>query len=97
MIEIHLTKRADKSSRRFDKALRLRILSALQEIQLQPETTGEKLSSPLTGVYAYRLTYQGKEYRIAYQICPAVNRIVILMIGSHENFYKRLQKFLYAF
>jgi mRNA-degrading endonuclease RelE of RelBE toxin-antitoxin system len=91
-----LSRTADKAQKKLDKPLRLMIRDALNKIATFPARQGEKLSSPLTDVYSHHICYQGREYRIAYQIFPDTESVVILLIGSHENFYKKLKNLLYA-
>lgn len=95
-LSVLLTRSADKAQKKLDKPLRRLICEALQRICNSPEKVGERLSQPLTSVYSHHMTYQGKEYRIAYQFFPERESIVILLIGPHENFYKRLKNLLYA-
>jgi mRNA-degrading endonuclease RelE of RelBE toxin-antitoxin system len=91
-----LTRTADKAQRKLDKPLRILIRDALLKISNQPELLGERLSSPLQGVLSHHVTYQGKEFRIAYQLNPDAEAIMVLLIGPHENFYKKLKNLLYA-
>ena len=93
---IYLTHSADKSQRKLDKQLRQKILEALMSIGQSPEQKGEKLSQPLTGIYSHHLKYKGKEFRIAYQYDMDVNSVTILLIGPHENFYKRVKNLIDA-
>jgi mRNA-degrading endonuclease RelE of RelBE toxin-antitoxin system len=93
---IFLTRTADKAQRKMDKPLRIRIRDSIVRIAESPESLGERLSQPLTNVYSHHITYQGQEYRIAYQIDGDTQNVVILLIGPHENFYKRLKSLLYA-
>lgn len=91
-----LTRLADKGQRGLDKPLRLRIRDCILRIAQSPELQGEKLVSPLLGVYSHHLTYQGKEYRIAYEYLMDENRVIILLIAPHENFYRRLKQLMYG-
>jgi mRNA-degrading endonuclease RelE of RelBE toxin-antitoxin system len=91
-----LTRTADKAQRKLDKPLRLRILQALEQIAQAPERLGEKLSTPLHDVYSHHLTYQGREYRIAYQVRLTEESVIVLLIGPHENFYKKVKQLLYS-
>lgn len=93
---IFLTRTADKCQRKLDKPLRILIRDALNRLSLDPEHLGERLSQPLTSVFSHHITYKGKEFRIAYQLSPETESIVILLIGPHENFYKKLKNLLYA-
>ncbi len=65
-------------------------------IASNPESFGEKLTTPLTGVYSHHIKYKGKEFRIAYHINEETECVVILLIGPHENFYKKLRNLIYA-
>jgi mRNA interferase RelE/StbE len=93
---IFLTRNADKAQRKLDKPLRTLIRDALLKIGKSPQSVGERLSSPLTSVYSHHITYQGKEFRIAYQFFEDQESVMVLLIGPHENFYKKLKNLLYA-
>ncbi len=93
---IFLSRTADKCQRKLDKPLRILIRDALLRLSLDPENLGERLSQPLTNVLSHHFTYKGKEFRIAYQLCPDTETVVILLIGPHENFYKKLKNLIYA-
>lgn len=94
--QLHLTRSADKVQSKLDKPLRIVIRDALLRLCQNPEQLGEKLSQPLTSVYSHHVKYQGREYRIAYKLLPESESIVVLLIGPHENFYKRLKNLVYA-
>ena len=91
-----LTRTADKNQRKLDKPLRLLIKEALERICQSPDNLGERLSQPLTSVYSHHIKYKGKEFRIAYQINPDTESVLVLLIGPHENFYRKLKNLLYA-
>jgi mRNA-degrading endonuclease RelE of RelBE toxin-antitoxin system len=93
---LHLTRTADKAQRKLDKPLRELIRDALLRIAQAPLTLGESLSQPLTGFYTHHITYKGKEFRIAYHIDIDCAAVVVLLIGPHENFYKKLKNLVYA-
>jgi mRNA-degrading endonuclease RelE of RelBE toxin-antitoxin system len=93
---IFLTRNADKCQRKLDKPLRILIRDALIRLCQDPERLGERLSQPLTNVLSHHITYKGKEFRIAYQLCPETETVAILLIGPHENFYRKLKNLLYA-
>ncbi len=93
---VYLTRTADKAQRKMDKPLRVIIRDALMKICTDPEHLGERLSQPLTSVFSHHITYKGKEFRIAYQLAPERESVVVLLIGPHENFYRKLKNLLYA-
>ncbi len=94
--QLFLTRTADKAQRKLDKPLREKIKLALMDIASNPEQKGEKLSQPLTMVYSYHMKYMGREYRIAYQYTLDSESVIILLIGPHENFYKKVKNLLYG-
>lgn len=93
---LYLTRTADKAQRKLDKPLRILIRDALVRLCGDPERLGERLSQPLTSVFSHHITYKGKEFRVAYQLSPETESIVVLLIGPHENFYRKLKNLLYA-
>ncbi len=95
-LSVYLTKTADKSQRKLDKPLRVKVRDSLLRIAATPESVGEKLSTPLSGVYSHHIKYKGKEFRIAYHINTETECVVILLIGPHENFYKKLKNLVAA-
>ncbi|MCA9788545.1 MAG: type II toxin-antitoxin system RelE/ParE family toxin [Cyanobacteria bacterium HKST-UBA04] len=94
--QLVLTRTANKAQRKLDKPLRVRIKEALLEIMNNPTQKGEKLSQPLTMVYSHHFQYQGTAFRIAYQYNEEAECVVILLIGPHENFYKKVKQLIYA-
>ncbi|OGI30890.1 MAG: hypothetical protein A2287_05940 [Candidatus Melainabacteria bacterium RIFOXYA12_FULL_32_12] len=91
MYEIFLTNTANKSQKKLDKPLRLKIKDSLTQIANDPEGLGEKLTSPLTNIYSHHIKYTGKEFRIAYSIDTDNLIVIVHLIAAHENFYKKLK------
>jgi mRNA interferase RelE/StbE len=91
-----LTNTAEKSQKKLDKPLRLKLKEALAKLMHTPLQLGEALKQPLTGVYSHHITYQGVEWRIAYTINDSFKEVIVVHIGSHENFYKSLKRWLFA-
>lgn len=91
-----LTRSADKAQKKLDKPLRQKIKDALMRLIHAPFDLGEALKCPLTGTYSHHIKYQGREYRIAYQVDEAAERLVVLLIGPHENFYRKLKQLLFS-
>lgn len=93
---VFLTKTADKAQRKLDKPLRMLIRDALVRLSGDPASYGEQLTSPLSQVFSHHICYQGREFRVAYKIDGDSHSVMVLLIGPHENFYKRLKRLLYA-
>jgi mRNA interferase RelE/StbE len=92
-----LTRTAEKAQKNLDKPLRQKLKMALEGLAYAPRQQGEQLKEPLSCVLAHHVKYQGVEWRIAYQIDEEARRVVIVMIGPHENFYKSLKRLIYSF
>ena len=54
-LSVYLTRTADKAQRKLDRPLREKIKDALIRISSNPENVGEKLTSPLTGIYSHHI------------------------------------------
>lgn len=94
--QLMLTRTANKAQRKFEKPLRERVKQALLDIMTNPKQQGERLSQPLTMVYSHHFQYQGTAFRIAYQYTEEAGCVIVLLIGTHENFYKRVKNLVYA-
>lgn len=91
MYEVVILGFAAKQLRSLDKPVRNRIIAALELISENP-LCGERLKGDLTAVHSYHLKAAGVEYRIAYQIREQEIVVVVLQIGTRENFYEELKK-----
>lgn len=50
----------------------------------------------LKGIRVHDFSYGGAKYSIAYEVDHKAHLITILHIGPHENFYKRLKRYLFG-
>ena len=62
----------------------------LKEIAVDPYQ-GKQLKAKNL-IYSWKIRLMKTDYRIAYQINRELREIVILMVGTRENFYKELEK-----
>jgi len=78
-----------------DAKLKELFKNALEEIKNNP-TKGQVKTGDLSGVYAYGFRYKKTDYRIAYkvEVKPDGTLSIVIMIGSRENFYNELKKYL---
>lgn len=91
MYEVVILNSAAKQLRNLDKSVKNRIIAALKQIAENP-WSGERLKGDLAAVYSYHLKVAGVEYRIAYQIEEQEIVVVVIQIGTRENFYEELKK-----
>lgn len=87
------------------KPLQLAIEDAVEEICENPEI-GEAKVGDLTGIWVYKFKFNRQEYLVAYRPPTLVEteqgaKVELLIIdfyqvGSHENFYDELKRYLRA-
>lgn len=93
---VQVTRTASKALKKFDRPLAIALANAMATLSQRPKQVGERLSQPLIPLYSYHVTYKGKEFRLAYEVDDLAQTVVILLVGSHENFYRRLKQVFYS-
>lgn len=84
-----------KKIRKTDKALYDKINRTIMQIRKEPYI-GERKSGDLKGIFCLDIIHKGTNYEMAYKINidENDNKILIIMIGSRENFYKALKRYI---
>lgn len=77
-----------------DKNLKEKIKNAIYEIQKNPYK-GIKKMGDLRDIYGFDVFYNKTNYEISYQIYPDKYIIVIILIGTRENFYQELKNYIH--
>lgn len=78
--------------KRLDKTLQTQILQEhYPHIALDPYQA-DPLSYNFKGLWSYHINYQGRAYRIVYEIYPEQAVVLVIMIGSREGFYEALRR-----
>lgn len=93
-----MTRRAGKELKRIrnsDRRLFKKFEEAINEIRLDPYC-GEAKRGDLKGFYSLDIYPQNANYELCYKIQEDEqgNLIVIILIGSRENFYDQLKRYL---
>ena len=91
MYEIIILNSAAKELRKYDKPVRNKIINAMDKLAENPYI-GDRLKGDLATIYSYHLKVSGVEYRIAYQIKEQEIVVIVMQIGTRENFYSELKK-----
>ncbi len=91
MYEVVILNSAARQLKKLDKPIRTKICEVLEKIAKDP-FMGDMLKGNLSTIYSYHLKVTGVEYRIAYQIKEQEIVVVIMQIGTRENFYNELKK-----
>lgn len=88
---VEITPSDKKLIKKFSLELREKVVTEAYKIT-ENLCQHEKLSGPLSKFYSWHFSFKGIEYRIAYQVFNNENRIVIVLVGTRENFYEKLKK-----
>lgn len=75
-----------------DKKLKDLIKNTIDKIA-KDYTIGELKKGDLSGIYCYDIYYNKTNYEIAYRL-ENNKIIVIIMVGTRENFYDEIKKYL---
>lgn len=95
MYKLEYSPRAEKYFKKIkEKGLKEAFQNALTKIAVDPYV-GEAKKGDLSKVFGYDVYYNRVNYEIAYQICEKNGEVVVvIMIGSRENFYDELRRYL---
>ena len=92
MYELIIPRSVEKDIKRLPVQLQKVIVEQhLMAIQSEPHQ-GEFLRGKFRDFRKYALPYKGTEYRIIYKISEATTSVILIMIGSRENFYEKLER-----
>ena len=95
MYEVVFLPKAEKELKKIkDKNLKEKFRQALFKISENPYI-GEPKKGDLSGIFGYDVFYNKTNYEISYKIYELENkRVVVILIGTRENFYKELKKYI---
>ncbi len=77
--------------KKFSVAQKAQLDIIIKDIVNSP-SVGERKKGDLSDVFIYKFRIDHKIYLLAYAF--SANRLELLMIGSHENYYKDLKNYL---
>ena len=72
------------------RGFQLAIEDAIDRVKADP-ASGKEKTGDLAGFLVYKFAFKGREYLIAYRLEKA--RLVCMM-GTHENFYRDLKRYI---
>jgi len=91
---VYLSPRAKKQYKRFDAHIRHKIKAELLELEEEPYEKGNLLQGFSPGLRYIKIFHAGIQYRAVYDMENDKNEVLVIFIGSRENFYKELRRFL---
>ena len=92
--ELYLGSRAKKQFKRFDAPIRRKVKMELLELEEDPSEKGHLLQGSTPGLHYIKIFHAGVQYRAVYDIAKDKKEVLVVFIGSRENFYKELRRFL---
>ena len=92
--EIFLTPRAKKQYDKLDPHIRKEIKTLLSKLEDEPYNKGKPLKGLDAELYYIKLSHAGVQYRAVYDIDKKGKEVLVAFLGSRENFYKELRRFI---
>jgi mRNA-degrading endonuclease RelE of RelBE toxin-antitoxin system len=92
--DVYLGPRAKKQYKRLDAHLKPKIKTKLLELEENPSEKGSLLQGTGPVLRKIKIFHAGVQYRVVYDIAEDKKEVLVIFIGSRENFYKELRRFL---
>lgn len=94
MYQVRFMPRAERYIKKLkERNLKEKIKNAIYEIQKDPYI-GKMRKGDLSTIYGFDVFYHKTNYEISYQVYSKKQIIVIILIGTRENFYQELKNYL---
>jgi len=92
--DVYLSAHAKKQYKRLDAHVKPKIRTKLLELKENPSKKGNLLQGTGPGLRKIKISHAGIQYRAVYDIAEDKKEVLVIFIGSRENFYKELRRFL---
>lgn len=86
--DVYLTPRAKRQYEKFDGHIRHKIKTELLELEEEPDKKGNVLQELRARLRYKRIFHAGVEYQAVYDIAKDKKEVLVMFIGSRENFLK---------
>ncbi len=93
--EIFLAPKARKQYDKLDRHVRSEITSQLWELAADPDKKGHPLKGYKTELRYLKMAHGGVQYRAVYDTDELKKEVLVVFLGSRENFYKELHQFIH--
>ena len=91
--KVYLGRRAKKQYKRLNDRIQKKIKEELLELEEEPYKKGFFLSGRYSGLRYLKISHAGVQYRAVYDMSEE-REILVLYLGTRENFYKELRRYL---
>ncbi len=92
--DVYLSPLAKKQYKKLDAHIRHNIRTELLDLEEEPYEKGSLLQGFSRGLRYIKIFHTGVQYRAVYDIAKDKKEVLVIFIGSRENFYKELRRFL---
>ncbi len=92
--EVRLNRRATRQSRKLDPHIKEIVKRRLRESLALNPSKYPLLSGGYSGLRRIAFSTPGGEFRAVYSVREDKKRVIVVFVGTRENFYKELQKYL---
>lgn len=86
--------KAAKQFKRLAPILQQKIRESLEELQQDPHLKSLILSADLSHLRYVKFSHQGVPYRIVFKLSAEVQEIGVIFLGTRQNFYRDLRRYL---
>lgn len=90
-MEVVETRRFSKTVKKLNPSQKKQLDDAVKHLLNNPKA-GELKKGDLRDVRVYKFKIQRQEWLLVYTFDDSVLRLTLLMLGSHENFYRDLKR-----
>ena len=90
-MKVYLSSSFGKKIKKFKKQEKLELDKEIRKISKSP-SIGQEKKGDLRGIFVHKFKIQKKLFLLSYRIVG--NDIELIMIGSHENYYRDLKSYL---
>ena len=90
---VFLSSKAGKQYKKLDPHIRDTIKSNLDGLKQHPHKA-YTLSGKYAGLRYLKIIHKGVNYRIVYDVFDEKKEVLIIFLGTRENFYKELRRYL---
>ncbi|MGA1826602.1 MAG: type II toxin-antitoxin system RelE family toxin [bacterium] len=91
---VFLSRKATKQYNNLDHHIQNKIKSILSELKQDPTKGFSLTGKKYIGLKYIKISHKNTEYRAVYDICDAKQEVLVIFLGTRENFYKELRRYL---
>ncbi len=90
-MKIYQSRSFEKKVKKFNEQQKLELDNEIKQIVQKPSIGSEK-KGDLKGIFVHKFNIQNQLYLLAYRVNK--ESLELIMIGSHENYYRDLKTYL---